>query len=95
MEAFNTYIKSLLYKTVSIYVTSYTSKPLIFSGVLASIDQKQIRLVIQSEVKSNPYKINFSRCFKSSDIVFVKGSLIEIPLSKIEAVLHHPSSVIY
>lgn len=94
MDTFEAYLDALLYKMISIYITSLAEKPLVFSGILVSLTPDSIRLVIKSSLDTpNSHKINFNRRFQSSQTFSQLGSIVEIPFNKIDALIHHSNAL--
>ncbi len=93
MEPFEAYLKSLIYKMITVYIVGFPEKPLVFSGILVSYNGHCMRLVIKKSRPKATSLINFNRRFQASQAPLQMGSLVEIPYSKIDAILHHPSAL--
>lgn len=95
MDAFTLFLETLLYKTVSIYVTNYSNNNLIYSGTIFNVSDTCISLIINAGKTDNFKKqkkpfINFNKQFSFSGIVIHPGSIVEIPINKIEAIVYYP-----
>ncbi len=95
MDAFRYFLETLLYKTVSIYVTNYSNNNLIYCGTILNVTNTYISLVIDVGKREKFHKqkkpfINFNKQFNYSSIIIHPGSIVEIPIDKIEAIVHYP-----
>lgn len=92
MDEIYSILKTLLYKWLTIYIESYSNQPVVFSGILYQLTPQIASVLIKpAEFIQTSHKvaINFNKEFHS-DVKYSPGSIVEIPLDKIDAILHLP-----
>jgi hypothetical protein len=93
---FSDNLKKFLYKTVTIHTVGCNDNSVDFTGTLAAIHEDYVTLiltlgVIKKHDESPKNMINFNRTFNNSPPCLYKpGSIADIPISKIAAVIHYP-----
>lgn len=95
-ENFVAHIKTYLYKTVTVHTVGSNDNIVDFTGTLAAIHEDYITIILSvGIVKKNDESpknmINFNRTFNSTPpCLYQPGSIADIPLSKISAIVHYP-----
>lgn len=103
-KAFKKNLLQHLYKTITVYTVSYNDD-INFTGTLASVHDDIIILVIslgvvETNLPQPKSKINFNRYYNNTyssynaayntPRLIKPGSIAEIPISKIAAVIYYP-----
>ncbi|QUI23146.1 hypothetical protein HZI73_12985 [Vallitalea pronyensis] len=84
-----------LYKTVTVHTVGSNEHALDFTGTLASIHEDYITIILTLGTVKKPEEtprnvINFNRTFHSRPVLCQPGSIADIPISKIAAIVHYP-----
>lgn len=90
MDQLISLLEKLLYCTITVYVTTYES--IKFSGVLVHVSSSSIRIVLKKnnyQVSSRRPYINFNKKYFDSEGTIYLGSIVEIPINKIDAIVHY------
>lgn len=95
MEELTLFLKTLLYKSVTIYISTFSNKSVWFTGVLSSVSNNCITIVLtigKTKYRYNTSKtfINFNRYFEPSRILITPGQNVIIPIDKIDAIVFYP-----
>ncbi|PKM96238.1 MAG: hypothetical protein CVU84_00550 [Firmicutes bacterium HGW-Firmicutes-1] len=90
MDQLLSLLEKLLYRNITVYVTSYQS--IKFSGVLVFVNKSSIRIVLKkNNDQASPKRpmINFNKKLYHSEGALYLGAIVEIPIDKIDAVVHY------
>lgn len=92
MDDFIVLLDSLLYKSITVYISTYSDKSICFSGVLSKVSKDCITLILSITSKRYYRKpfINFNRSFHPSKFVIIPGQNAIIPIDKIDAIVIYP-----
>ncbi|PKM51034.1 MAG: hypothetical protein CVV02_08865 [Firmicutes bacterium HGW-Firmicutes-7] len=90
MDQLISLLEELLYRTITVYVVNYQG--IKFSGVLVFVSKSSIRIVLRkTNYQASPRRpfINFNKKYLNSEATLYLGAIVEIPISKIDAVVHY------
>lgn len=93
---FSDNLKNYLYKTVTIHTVGCNDDSVDFTGTLATIHEDYVTLILSLGVvkkydESPKNMINFNRAYNNSPpSLYKSGSIADIPISKIAAIIHYP-----
>lgn len=92
---FNERLHNFLYKTVTVHTVGSNEHALDFTGTLAAIHEDYITLILTLGTVQKPddpprNMINFNRTFNNRPVLCKPGSIADIPISKIAAIVHYP-----
>jgi hypothetical protein len=95
LENLSLFLKTLLYKSVTVYISTFSIKSIWFTGVLSNVSNNCITIILTigtTNYRNKPKKtyINFNRHFQPSDILINPGQNVIIPIDKIDAIVYYP-----